>query len=229
MKPYSIVLSGEHAGNQIPAEYEGYFSDAADVLESHRGWDPGSKEIAEQMSEHLNAWLYTTETSRLLVECNRSLDHPDLFSEYTRGLSDDQKELVLSQYYYPHRRAVQAHIQRRTAIATVVHLSIHTFTPVWKGQERKTDIGLLFDETRARESALCAKWRDRLQISLPDFQIDFNKPYLGSDDGFTTYLRTQFDERVYLGIEIEVNQKFNTTSDLMRISASLCTALLEGM
>ncbi|MEO8932838.1 MAG: N-formylglutamate amidohydrolase, partial [Xanthomarina sp.] len=36
----------------------------------------------------------------------------------------------------------------------------------------------------------------------------FNYPYLGKADGFTSYLRKQFPKN-YLGIEIEVNQKFS--------------------
>ena len=35
----------------------------------------------------------------------------------------------------------------------------------------------------------------------------YNYPYLGKADGFTTYLRKQFQTH-YLGIEIEINQKY---------------------
>ena len=41
----------------------------------------------------------------------------------------------------------------------------------------------------------------------PELKIRFNYPYLGKADGFTTYLRKIFPEN-YIGIELEVNQKF---------------------
>jgi hypothetical protein len=37
--------------------------------------------------------------------------------------------------------------------------------------------------------------------------VRFNYPYLGKADGFTTFMRKQFPKN-YIGIEIEVNQKF---------------------
>ena len=43
--------------------------------------------------------------------------------------------------------------------------------------------------------------------------IRYNYPYLGKADGFTTYLRKQFPTN-YMGIEIEVNQKFATENRL---------------
>lgn len=37
--------------------------------------------------------------------------------------------------------------------------------------------------------------------------VRFNYPYLGKADGFTTHLRKKFKDN-YIGIELEVNQKF---------------------
>ena len=49
---------------------------------------------------------------------------------------------------------------------------------------------------------------------LPDLSIRCNYPYKGNADGFTTYLRKQFSEKKYLGIELEINQKHIITSNL---------------
>ncbi len=35
-----------------------------------------------------------------------------------------------------------------------------------------------------------------------------NEPYAGADDGLTTSLRGRFAPRQYLGIEIEINNRF---------------------
>ena len=63
------------------------------------------------------------------------------------------------------------------------------------------------DPRRRPERELCAAWQARFR-QLSDLRIRKNYPYRGSADGLTTYLRTRFAERDYLGIELEVNQKF---------------------
>lgn len=44
-------------------------------------------------------------------------------------------------------------------------------------------------------------------VQNPQLNVRFNYTYLGKPDGFTTYLRKQFDKD-YLGVELEVNQKY---------------------
>jgi predicted N-formylglutamate amidohydrolase len=109
----------------------------------------------------------------------------------------------------------------------IIHLSIHSFTPVWKGKIRTTDIGLLFDPDRKPELNFCEKLKSNLAGNFPDFTIDWNKPYAGVDDGFTTYLRLKWPEQEYLGIEIEVNQKYANQTDL--ISSGLITAVQRSL
>ena len=41
-----------------------------------------------------------------------------------------------------------------------------------------------------------------------ELKIRRNFPYLGTADGFTTFLRKQFDGKYYAGVEIEINQHF---------------------
>lgn len=209
----AVVLSCEHGGNEIPARYRRLFSGEAarTALNSHRGWDPGSLEIARALQRQLNAPLITTKTSRLLVEPNRSLGHRQLFSEWTQRLSESERHTLLEQYYHPHRNRVVATITAAQAAGhCVLHLSIHTFTPLWDGQPRPTDIGLLYDPRRELELAFCRRWQRQLQAALPDETIHRNRPYRGTSDGLTTALRRQFPPSRYLGIELEVNQRHSS-------------------
>src|SRR5690606_10753315 len=98
-------------------------------------------------------------------------------------------------YYYPHRNSVEDVISKLTK--PVLHLSIHTFTPVLDGKERSVDVGLLFDPDRTAETEFCGRFLDGLELMLPGMRIEFNEPYKGTDDGFTTYLRTKFVDRDY--------------------------------
>jgi predicted N-formylglutamate amidohydrolase len=101
-------------------------------------------------------------------------------------------------------------IVRSGAIA--IHLSVHTFTPVFRGARRRLDIGLLFDPGRARETTLCTHWRNILRHRHPRLRVELNQPYLGIDDGLTTAMRTALPAPNYLGIELEINNQVRRRS-----------------
>jgi predicted N-formylglutamate amidohydrolase len=217
------LITCEHAGNTVPSNYAHLFDGKEEVLLSHRGWDPGAVQVAEMLSRKLSAPYYICETTRLLVEPNRSLHSESLFSEFSRSLNENEKDQVLKEFYHPHRNAVEEFI--RVSPNPILHLSIHSFTPVWNGIERDVDLGLLFDPERTNEAAFCEMCRDRLFHSLGGINIKFNEPYKGIDDGFTTYLRMRFDNDHYLGIEIEINQRFVGSETMERVARELSTSL----
>jgi predicted N-formylglutamate amidohydrolase len=199
------IITCEHAGNTVPDLYANLFTGAGEILASHRGWDPGARDMAVALAEDLSAPLFLCETTRLLIEANRSAGHEQLYSEYTRHLSDADKQMLFANFYRPYREAVERTIA--SLPTPVLHLSIHSFTPLWNGKERTVDIGLLFDPARQLENRFCTAWRDLLKKHTA-LRVEFNEPYQGIDDGFTTYLRTVFTDDAYGGIEVEVNQKF---------------------
>ncbi|HYG40905.1 MAG TPA: N-formylglutamate amidohydrolase [Cytophagales bacterium] len=206
-----FIISCEHGGNKIPQEYNPLFKNAEDVLATHRGWDVGILPVAQEIAEILNLDITYSTTSRLLVELNRSIGKPDLFSSYTHSLSLAEKERILNEYYFPYRNKIEMEIRKSiNSGSKVIHLSFHSFTPVLNGIERQADMGLLFDPEREMEAKFCEQWKETLQVANRDYNVMFNYPYLGTDDGFTTYLRTQFPKDMYGGIELEVNQKFLT-------------------
>jgi predicted N-formylglutamate amidohydrolase len=221
----NLIITCEHAGNQVPEHYNHIFSHISDILESHRGYDPGALQIARFLATEYSSPLFICETTRLLVEPNRSLNNSQLYSEYSQKLFETDHDQILQRYYYPHRNGVEEVILKLSK--PVVHLSIHTFTPVLDGKERKVDLGLLFDPDRISELDFCGKLMDGLEQILPGLTIEFNEPYKGTDDGFTTYLRTKFADQDYLGIEIEVNQKFLGTEQWELISVGLKEVLFE--
>ena len=218
------IITCEHAGNIVPERYAFLFEGAEDVLQSHRGWDPGAAEIAEQLANRLRAPLFMCQTSRLLVEPNRSLGTPSLFSEYSITLPELEREHILRDIYFHYRNAVEGAIKESK---DVLHLSIHTFTPILDGVIRKVDVGLLFDPSRKNETRFSESIRRSLEPRLPSLRIEFNEPYKGIDDGLTTYLRTRFSDSAYSGIEIEVNQRLVDENQLEIISEALATVVTK--
>lgn len=202
-----LLITCEHGGNRVPKAYTQLFRDARAVLASHRGYDPGALSVARLLSKRLEAPLIFSTVTRLLVELNRNVGHPALFSEFTHDLTKPAKQALLEKYYRPYRRQIEQFIADAIAEGVaVLHVSVHTFTPVLDGQTRTADIGLLYDPARRSEQQFCQGWRDNLLQRLPELRIRRNYPYLGTGDGLTTYLRRRFPDNRYTGVELEINQ-----------------------
>jgi hypothetical protein len=96
---------------------------------------------------------------------------------------------------------------------------------------RTADVGLLFDPRRPLEARLCGAWREALQALEPGLRVRRNYPYRGSADGLTTWLRGRFPARQYLGIEVEVNQRFprGSARRWQALRASLTVSLRQAL
>jgi predicted N-formylglutamate amidohydrolase len=206
--PTPVLVTCEHGGNRIPAPYRRIFAGAGDVLASHRGWDPGALSLSRTLAPALGGRRRTATLTRLLVDLNRSPGHPRVFSEFTRGLPREEREEILERWHAPHRERVVADVGELAVSAwPVVHLGVHSFTPVLDGVVRRADVALLYDPSRPGEAALCSAWARELRRLLPDLAVRRNQPYRGVSDGLTTWLRRQFGAEAYVGAEIEVNQR----------------------
>lgn len=203
-----LILSSEHGGNDVPRQYRALFRGHGALLRSHRGWDIGSLSLARSLSRSLGAPLAATTVTRLLVECNRSIGHPDLFSPVSIALKRDERRRLLDGYYFPHRARVALAVARAIERSQpAIHVGMHSFTPVFHGRVRRADIGLLYDPAHDPERRFCAAWREEILRLDPRLTVRANLPYKGSSDGLTTSLRRLYGPGLYLGIELEVNQK----------------------
>lgn len=141
------------------------------------------------------------------MDCNRSLHHPNVFSSYTRSLDDLSKDYLQETIYQPYRSGVEDAIRQRVDQGEfVLHLSIHSFTPILNGERRNAEIGFLYDPQRKSEVSVVKFMQHSLKKRAPHWRCRRNYPYRGTADGFTTYLRKQFTQSCYAGIEIELNQ-----------------------
>jgi predicted N-formylglutamate amidohydrolase len=182
------------------------------------------------MASALGVELIAAETTRLLVDLNRSLDNPSLFSKYSNRLTAFERDEVLRSYYRPYREQVESVIgdgmrRRARETARVVHLSVHTFTPRMAGIWRPIDIGLLFDPASPTETDICTRWQEGMLKTHRRLRVVPNLPYAGTDDGLTTYLRTRWPASDYAGIEIEINHRFFKRS--RETQRKIVQALLE--
>lgn len=207
-KSLSLLITCEHGGNRIPSRYRHLFRGHEDLLQTHRGHDPGALTVARDLAGAFQAPLFVATTSRLLVDLNRSIGHRRLYSGATRHAPVGVRREILEAHYLPYRNQIEAQIAGEVAQGRrVIHISSHSFTPVLDGEVRNADIGLLYDPGRPAEARLCQGWQAELKSCAPEIRVRRNYPYTGKSDGFTAYLRRQFAEGSYAGIELEVNQQ----------------------
>jgi len=212
-----VIVTCEHAGNRVPDRYSSLFAGREQVLETHRGVDIGALAVARRIARKLGAPLHAGSVTRLLVELNRSPNHPDLFSEYVRGLPRSERARIIDRYYLPYRQRVEADICRHVGAGrSVLHLSVHSFTPVLHGQTRRAELGLLYDPARTRERNFARIWRKLLAEVAPEYRVRRNYPYTGLSDGFMPYLRKALSTNLYVGVELEMNQKLLRKKDKRR-------------
>ncbi len=192
----------------MPAKYRDAFRGHEDLLGCHRGWDGGALETARIVAAEFEAPLHTNTVTRLLIDFNRSLGNPEMFSEVSAGFHADEKRKLIEEYYLPYRRAAEERMADWIGSGlTVLHLSMHTFGSVVNGVRRNADVGLLYDPACPDEVTFCKEWKAALLETAPDVPVRRNYPYSGTDDGFTRQLRALFPPDQYAGIELELNSR----------------------
>lgn len=202
-----IVLSCEHGGKDVPTDYAALFKGKRHLLDSHRGWDPGTLELGHYLQRQLDVPLIANTTTRLLIDVNRSATNPRAFSEITRQLDKRERQRIIERYYRPHVERLEGEIETYIARgARVLHLGLHSFTPQLNGKKRNADIALLYDPQRKREVTVTQYLRERIMRQVPGLRFRMNFPYRGTADGLTTIFRRRFKANAYMGIELELNQ-----------------------
>ncbi|MEO7082312.1 MAG: N-formylglutamate amidohydrolase, partial [Flavobacteriales bacterium] len=224
----TLFLSCEHGGNEVPLELQPCFTGHSDVLQTHRGLDIGALDLFHHLAPLAEETTSAT-LSRLCIELNRSEGHRQLFSKYTGSLDPPRKEELLAFHRSYWQNFIELIQERIAAGDEVMHVAVHSFTPVLDGVTRQVDIGFLYDPARSNERSFCMAWRKALATRMPALVLRMNQPYKGTSDGFPTALRRLFPAH-YGGMELEVNQRFapNGTMD-QALAEAIRDSLAEVM
>ena len=203
-----LILTCEHASNKLPAAFKSAVP--AEVLKTHRAYDIGAIQVFRKLVKFAKPEFFSEgKFSRLFVDLNRTITNKSAFSDYLRN--NAKAKVQATAYWTEYRTAIEKFVESalkpKTQAATIVHLGIHSFTPELNGKVRNTDIGILYDPNRPQERAYANVIKAEIKRLYPAMKVRFNYPYKGTTDGLTTTLRKKFGQR-YVGIEIEINQKF---------------------
>ena len=208
---FDLIITVEHASNHVPAEVD--LGVDREVLESHVAWDPGTKAIGELLSRGLDAPLLLGQATRLVADLNRSAHNREVVPEIAFGvpvpgnqrLDEAGRAERIARYHAGYWKQARAWVEERMTARPVLHLSIHSFTPVLHGVERPMSLGVMYDPARPLENplaeALIGALRQR-RIETAD-----NGPYDGRADALVTSLRREHPENRYAGIQIEHSLK----------------------
>jgi predicted N-formylglutamate amidohydrolase len=206
-----LILTCEHASNKLPAAFRSAVP--AEVLRTHRAYDIGALAVFRKLVKFAKPEFYCEgKYSRLFVDLNRTLTNKSAFSDYHKQLEARDTAFAAkvkaqaSAYWTEYREAIEKFV-KANAKKQIIHLGIHSFTPILNGNVRNTDIGILYDPSRPQECAYARVIKDEIKRLYPAMKVRFNYPYKGTSDGLTTTLRKKFGPQ-YVGIEIEINQKF---------------------
>jgi predicted N-formylglutamate amidohydrolase len=186
-----VVIVCEHASNAIADRFAG-LGLSSQALESHIAWDPGALEVSRHLAEGLDAPLVRATVSRLIIDCNRPFDAPDLivseadsFTVPGNRIDEEERAVRITTIHEPFHAALGGLISARLAVGQPTALvSVHSFTPVLYGRSRPWDVGIIFGDDR--------RLADRLIRGMDDdgsLVIGVNEPYSPADRVFYTHER----------------------------------------
>jgi len=202
-----VCLVCEHAGRRVPRTL-GRLGLADAGFDRHIAWDIGAEAVSRKLSELLDAPLVIQPYSRLVYDCNRPPDAPSAMPEVSettaipgnRNLSAADRKARVEEIYLPFHAAVGDvldEIEARKAIPLLV--TIHSFTPVYKGARRTLDLGILHDA----DSRLADDLIELARRHEPNLDVRRNEPY-GPADGVTHTLLVHAGPRGIPNAMIEI-------------------------
>lgn len=202
-----LLLVCDHARNALPPEY-GTLGLPEAQLARHIGYDIGVERVTRLLARDLSAPAILTGFSRLLIDPNRGRDDPTLIMRLSDGavvpgnayITEDEREHRKKTYYDPYHTAVSQTLGRmHVGSRTPVLLSIHSFTPNWRGTDRPWHVGVLWDKDPRLPAPLIKAFQAEGDLVVGD-----NEPYTGELEEDT--LNKHGTQRGFAHALIEIRQ-----------------------
>jgi len=207
--PFLIVC--DHAGNRIPRRL-GTLGVSRTERERHIAWDIGAAGVARRLAGKLGALAILQTYSRLAIDCNRPLHVESLIariSEYTdipgnAALSDEDRGQRIEAIFRPYHDRIAAELDRRRQAKLPTGLvAVHSFTPVYKGDARRWQAGLLYNRDDRLSRPLIGL------LAAEGLTVGDNEPYSVNDESDYT-IPVHAERRGLPYAEIEIRQDLIT-------------------
>lgn len=225
----ALLIVCEHASRKLPASL-GTLGLSTEALDAHIAWDPGALAVARRISGLLDATLIFQNFSRLAYDCNRPPEAADAMPEVSevfeipgnRGMSSAERQARVDEIYRPFQETLAKTIKARTdADRDTVIVTIHSFTPVYKGVSRRVEVGILHDrDTRLADQMLA------LAGQRQQFVMGRNQPY-GPEDGVTHTLKEHGLANGLMNVMIEVRNDLIKDETSQGVMAGFLAGLIS--
>jgi predicted N-formylglutamate amidohydrolase len=225
-----FLLTADHAGRAIPRRL-GKLGLPDSELARHIAWDIGIAEVTKQLAQALDATAVLQSYSRLVIDCNREprwASSIPLISEATKipgnqAVSPADRAARRSEIFLPyHQRITELLDRRRVAGRRTVLIAMHSFTPVFKGETRIVEVGVLYN----RDARLARILLDLLRAER-NLVVGDNAPYAITDTSDYT-VPTHGEGRGLPHVEIEIRQDLIGDVDGQAAWASRLARLLPA-
>ncbi|OLP61167.1 N-formylglutamate amidohydrolase [Xaviernesmea oryzae] len=185
-----LVLLGDHATSLVPTEY-GRLGLPESAFARHIAYDIGIEPLLRRLCQLTGAPAVMSRFSRLLIDPNRGEDDPTLIMRISDGaiipgnhpITKEAWQERIDRFHRPYHTAVDALIKEAAAAhgAAPLVISLHSYTPSWKGVPRPWAAAVLWDgDDRVARPLIAAL--EALSIHTGD-----NEPYDGALKGDTLY------------------------------------------
>lgn len=212
---WPVLFVCDHAGTKVPTALGDLGLGAADLAD-HIAVDIGAAPLARGLAQCFGAPALLANYSRLVIDCNRELEDYTLIREVSdrrvipgnRNLTQAAVAARISAIFHPYHTEIRRRLAAmREGEAMPVLISVHTFTPVFRGFERPWHVGVLAGRDRRCADPLIAALSAEKGLLVGD-----NKPYSGLDfAGYT--IETHAMAAGLPNVMIEVRQDLVDTAD----------------
>ncbi len=199
-----LIFVCDHAANALPQPY-GTLGLERGAFATHIAYDIGAAEVTRMLARAFAAPAILARWSRLLIDLNRGPDDPTLVMQLSDGriipgnrhLGPADIGARLAEFHAPYHAAIETEIARSSASGSVPAIvSIHSFTPVWKGNPRPWEIGVLWDRDPRLAAPLLAGF------ARAGFIVGDNQPYSGELENDCLYVHGTMNGLPHVLIEI---------------------------
>ena len=231
----NILVVCEHASNRVPDALDD-LGVTEDVLQSHVAWDPGAAPVAQELAKRLSACYVLGGVSRLVYDCNRPPEAPSAMPEQSEiytipgnaGLSEESKTQRIEGVYIPFCKSVEDQISRYDGSLALL-VTIHSFNPVYNGQPRAVELGVL----HGKDASFAEAMLRNVPSDLP-YAVKLNAPYSAAD-GVAHSIDKHGSDNQLPNVMIEIrNDLVTSENDQMKCAEALAdwitaTARAEGL
>ncbi len=225
------VFTCEHASNALPLAIRPSFEDTA-ALDAHWGWDIGAEDLTRGLLIELGGCAVLARVSRLYIDYNRDPRSADLIVcevenspiSFNQKLSSCDIRARMTRFFDPFHAAVDDVLTKRTAFSQPMRLlSVHSFTPVYRGHIREVEVGVLFNAHDDLAYQLARRIRSQ------QFVCELNQPYSGKPPNGLIYSADSHGQHHQIPyLELEVRQDLiGTPKKARNVATRIARALRD--